>query len=181
MTRITLIDPEATSGLARQLLDGVHKRLGFLPTLMRVLAHSPAVLGGYLGFSSALANGVLSPALRERIAIAVAQANGCACCLAAHTVYGRKAGLSDEELRAARDAHSADPGAGVALRFAVALRTTNGHVSDEDMADVTAACISETAMIEIAATVAVNMFTNFVNNLAQTAPEFSEMAPPDIW
>jgi AhpD family alkylhydroperoxidase len=47
---------------------------------------------------------VLPAALRERIAIAVAEANACGVCLAAHTHFGRNEGLPEIELSQARDA-----------------------------------------------------------------------------
>jgi alkylhydroperoxidase family enzyme len=41
------------------------------------MANSPALLQGYLDLSGALGRGVLRPATRERIALAVAQRNNC--------------------------------------------------------------------------------------------------------
>ena len=45
--------------------------------MTRAMANSPALLQGYLDLSGALSRGVLSPATRERIALAVAQRNNC--------------------------------------------------------------------------------------------------------
>jgi uncharacterized peroxidase-related enzyme len=176
MMRIAPIEPATTTGQVRTLLSGVQKKHGFLPTLMRVLAHSPAALDGYLSFSAAPANGVLSRQLRERIAIAVAKANSCDCCLAGHRYYGRQSGLSEDELEAARESNSADSTAAAVLRFIVTLRDTHGHVSDAALADVRAAGLEEAVIVEIAAAVAVNMFTNFVINIAQAVPDL-ETAP----
>jgi AhpD family alkylhydroperoxidase len=69
----------------QQLLAEVHRRLGTTPTMTRAMAKSPALLQGYLDLSGALSRGVLSPATRERIALAVAQRNNCSQCLAAHS------------------------------------------------------------------------------------------------
>jgi AhpD family alkylhydroperoxidase len=65
--------------------------------MVRVLANSPAMLRGYLGLAGALDSGSLGAELREQIALAVAEANGCDYCLAAHTALGRGAGLTDFE------------------------------------------------------------------------------------
>ena len=59
--------PEAS----RPLLEAVHKQLGSVPNLFRLVANSPAGLAGYLGLNGALAGGRLPAATRERIAIAV--------------------------------------------------------------------------------------------------------------
>ncbi len=75
--RISAIDPAVAEGRVRQQLDGVKKALGVVPNMMRTMAHSPALLEGYLSFSTALAKGALRPAVREQLALAVSQVNGC--------------------------------------------------------------------------------------------------------
>lgn len=134
MTPIPLLDPATATGRARAIMDGIASRRGRVPHMIRALGHSPAALAGYSGFHAALAGGVLSAGLRERIAIAVAAANGCATCLAAHTHFGRGEGIPEEELAAARDGRSADPVAAAALRFALAVMRGIGHVPEEELA-----------------------------------------------
>ena len=52
---------------------------------------------------------MLDAKLRERIALAVAEFNGCEYCLAAHTYLGRNVAKLDEaEIAAARNGHSRD-------------------------------------------------------------------------
>jgi uncharacterized peroxidase-related enzyme len=166
--RIKPLDHPA--GKAEQLLDQVRTTMGFVPALMRVLAHSPAALSGYLSLRDALATGVLPVHLREQIGIAVAAANGCDVCLASHTRYGRDAGLANNEIEAARRATSADPASAAALGFAMLLLDSRGHVSDADIAAVRSAGFDDTAIVEIAAAVASNMLANLVNNLAHQIP-----------
>jgi alkylhydroperoxidase family enzyme len=69
---------------AQGLLEAVKKQLGGVPNMFRLIATSPQTLDGYLSFSGALAKGALQPATRERIALAVAEVNGCDYCLSAH-------------------------------------------------------------------------------------------------
>lgn len=69
--RLTAIDPAVAEGKARALLATVKAKLGTVPNMMRVMAHSPALLEGYLTFSGALAKGALPPAVREQLALAV--------------------------------------------------------------------------------------------------------------
>jgi uncharacterized peroxidase-related enzyme len=173
MARIEPLDRPV--GAAEDLLEGVRTPMGFVPELMRVLAHSPAALAGYLALRDALARGVLPVRLREQIGIAVAATNGCDACLVSHTRYGREAGLADDELAAARRVTSADPASAAALGFARTLLATRGHVSDAEIAAVRAAGFDDAAIVEIAAAVAWNTFANLVNNLAhapaQAAPQ----------
>jgi AhpD family alkylhydroperoxidase len=174
-----MVDPATATGRAKTLLDGIRAKRGSVANMPRVLANSPAALGGYLSFGAALANGVLPAALRERIAIAVAETNGCLpClpCLAAHTEFGAREGLDAAELEAARGWHSSDPEAAAALRFAAAVLRGHGHVDDAELAALRAAGLGDAAALEIVATVYVNVFTNAVNHVAGTPP--SHPVPP---
>jgi AhpD family alkylhydroperoxidase len=101
------------------MLQAVHRQLGVVPNLFRLVATSPAALEGYLGMSGALDKGALPAATRERIALAVAQINGCSYCLSAHTYLGKHlARLDDAEIAANRAGHSHDAKADAAVRFA---------------------------------------------------------------
>ena len=111
MTRIptpaTINDAPAAS---LPLLEAVKKQLGIVPNLFRSGLPSPAALQGYLGLSGALGEGALPAATRERIALAVAEINGCDYCLSAHTYLGRNlAKLDDAEIAANRNGASNDP------------------------------------------------------------------------
>jgi len=71
--------------------------------MTKVMGNSPALLQGYLALSGAVGRGTLSAAVRERLAIATAQLNGCEYCLSAHTYFGATAAkLSAGELESAR-------------------------------------------------------------------------------
>lgn len=54
--------------------------MGAVPNLAKVIANSPALLKGWLAMSGALSDGVLPPAVRERLAIATAEYDGCEYC-----------------------------------------------------------------------------------------------------
>ena len=56
MQRLNSIDPATATGEAKELLDGVQKKLGATPNVIRTLANSPAALKAYLGTSEALSN-----------------------------------------------------------------------------------------------------------------------------
>ena len=115
MARIPAVDPAAASGKTKELLNEVKKRFGIIPNLTRTFANSDAALEGFLAFSGALSKGRLTPALREQIAIAVAEANSCEYCLSAHTAIGKMLGLGAEELAGSRRALSSDPKVEAAL------------------------------------------------------------------
>jgi len=166
----TIADAPAAS---QPLLEGVKKQLGVAPNLFRLVANSPAALQGYLGLSSALSKGALSAATRERIAIAVAEENGCNYCLSAHSYIGKNLlKLDDAELTANRNGASNDPKADAAVRFAVKVLRARGRVGDDDLRAVKLAGYDDGAVIEIVQNVALNVWTNYLNEVAQTDVDF---------
>lgn len=164
---------DASPAASRPLLSAVQKQLGTVPNLFRVVGNSPAALEGYLGLSSALAKGTLPAATRERVALAVAQINGCSYCLSAHTYLGKNlAKLSDDEIAANRHGGSTDPRAAAAVRFATQVVERRGHVADEDIAAVKAAGYDDAQVVELVLHVALNTLTNYVNEVAKTVIDF---------
>lgn len=98
MSRIQQINPESVIGNARELTDAVKVKREVVPNMTRAMANAPAVLDGYLSLSGEMGNGALSARDRERIALAVGQANGCDYCLAAHSAVGKMIGLTTDQI-----------------------------------------------------------------------------------
>ena len=179
MTRIhTPATIDAAPAATHASLKAVEKQLGMAPNLFRVVANSPAALTGYLQLSAASAQGGLDAATRERIALVVAQINGCGYCLSAHTYLGRNvAGLDDAEITANRQGHSNDTQADAAVRFAAAVVQQRGQVSNEQVQAVRSAGYSDAQVLDILLAVALNTFTNYVNEVAQTEIDFPVAEP----
>jgi uncharacterized peroxidase-related enzyme len=176
MSRITPLERSATTGATRRMLDAVQATLGTTPNLMKTLATAPAALKGYLDFSDALAAGVLDRRFREQIAIAVAETNACGYCLAAHHALGALAGLTPDEMARNREARSGDARREAGLRFAKAVVVDRGQVSDAALTAVRAAGFDDAEIVEIVANVALNILTNYINHVAQTAIDFPPVA-----
>jgi len=158
---------------SRALLEDVTKQLGVTPNLFRMVANSPAALQGYVGLLGALGKGALPAATHERIALAIAEFNGCDYCLSAHTYLGKHvAKLDDSEMAANRSGTSNDTKADAAVRFARKVAHVRGHVSDEDVRAVRAAGYTDGEIVEIVQHVALNTWTNYVNNVARTEIDF---------
>lgn len=164
---------DASPAAARPLLEAVRQKIGSVPNIFRLTGTSPAALEGYLGLSGALGKGALDAATRERIALAIAQINGCGYCLAAHTYLGKNvAKLSDTEIAANRAGHSGDAKADAAVRFAVKVTNDRGAVSEADLAIVRAAGHTDAEIVEIVAHVALNTLTNYINEVFRTDVDF---------
>ena len=176
MNRITQIDPASATGKAKLLLDAVKSKLGIVPNMTRVMANAPAALEGYLEFSGALAKGSLSVKVREQIALAVAEINLCSYCLSAHTFIGGKQGLTNDEIADARHANSSDASTDAILRFVRSVVIQRGEVGDADLAVARSAGLSDGQIVETIANVALNVFTNYVNRIANTVLDFPEVS-----
>ena len=164
---------DAAPAASRPLLEAVKKQLGSVPNLFRLVANSPAALQGYLGMQGALAKGTLAAPTRERIALAVAEVNGCNYCLSAHTYLARNlARLDDAEIAANRAGGSRDAKADAAVRFAAIVARERGHIRAEDLAAVRSAGYDDAQIIEIVQHVALNTWTNYVNEVARTDIDF---------
>ena len=167
----------ASPTAAQPLLAAVGEQLGSVPNLFRLVANSPAALEGYLGMMGALAKGTLPAATRERIALAVAEVNGCNYCLAAHTYLGKNlAKLSDAEIAANRAGTSTDAKADAAVRFAALVTRARGHVGEAALQAVREAGYSDAQVIEIVQHVALNTWTNYLNEVAGTEIDFPAVA-----
>lgn len=168
---------DATPAAAQPLLTAVQKQLGIVPNMFRLVSNSPAALEGYLGLNGALAKGRLDARTRERIALAVAEINRCGYCLAAHSYLGKNlAKLDDAEIAANRRGASNDAKADVAVRFAAQVAQSRGQVADADVAAVRAAGYDDAQVVEIVAHVALNVLTNYVNEVFQTEIDFPAAA-----
>lgn len=183
MPRLNAIDPGQATGKAKALLDGIQSKLGMTPNLMRAMANSPVALEGYLGLITSLSRGLLTAGLREQIALAVAEANGCEYCLAAHTAAGKMVGLGRDDLLDGRRASSPHPKVDTALKFARGLVDNRGRVTDGDLDRLRGAGYIDSEIAEIVANVALNLFSNYFDHVAGPEIDFpraealSPMAP----
>lgn len=172
MSRLAIPARDAVPAASQPLLDAVEKQLGVVPNLYRLVAGSPPALQGLLGFGGALAK-TLDVKTRERIAIAVAQTNGCDYCLSAHTYLGLNlAKIDAAEIALNRQGASSDPKANAAVHFARLVVETRGKVSDMELAAVKSAGFTDAQIVEIIAVTAENVLTNFLNNVAETEIDF---------
>ena len=164
---------EASPEASRSSLEAVAKSLGSVPNLFRLVGNSPAALQGYLSLSTAASASKLGARTQERIALAVAEINGCDYCLSAHSYLGRNlAKLDDAEITANRNGSSNDIRAAAAVRFATQVVNARGHISHGELDAVKSAGYSDAEIVDIVLAVALNTFTNYINEVAKTEIDF---------
>lgn len=176
MQRIPSLDPQTTTGKAKDYFVAIEKKLGMVPNMMRAMGNSPAALNGYLSFSAALGESSIGGKLGELIALTVAKANGCDYCGAAHTFIGKKLlGIESNALVLAKEAKSQNAKTEAALQFALRIVETKGRVSKQDIDAVKNAGFDNAAVAEIIAHTALNIYTNYFNNAAEVVVDFPEV------
>jgi len=175
MSRLSIPTLDTAPEASKPTLAAVQKQLGVVPNLFRLIGSSAAALTAFTSLQGALAR-TLDVKTRERIALAVAQVNGCSYCLAAHTYLALNlAKISPQEIELNRKGASGDAKANAAVAFAANVARLRGHVSAADIASVREAGFTDPQIVEIVALVAENSFTNYLNEVAKTEIDFPEV------
>lgn len=175
-SRIATVDAGTAQGKAQELLTVVKAKFGKAPNMMKTMAHSPAVLEGYLALAGALSKGVLPATVREQIALAVSQVNECEYCLSAHSLTGKLAGLTPDQITDARRGKASDPKIQAVLNLASNILERRGHVSDEEFGDAKQAGLTDAEINEVVANVALMNLTNYYNSVVATEVDFPRVS-----
>jgi uncharacterized peroxidase-related enzyme len=175
MPRLKTLEKTEGDAKSQQMMAQLESRKMLL-NIFRGMANSPAVLDGYLKFSGALEAGHLDGKTRDAIALTVGQVNQCQYCLSAHTMLGKKAGLDDTAVTDARMGKSTDTKLNGILTLARQLADKKGMVSDTEVAAAKSAGLSDRDITEVVAHVALNVFTNYFNNLNQTEVDLPKVS-----
>lgn len=172
MARIPAITDAEASGAAAELFGAIKGKLGIVPNLYRVTANQPVVLKALLGLGETLGGGSFDVRTREAIALAVAGENSCDYCASAHTAISKSLKVDPAEIEARLHGRSADPKVQAILTFARAVVAEKGRVSDADLAAARAAGLGDAEIVEVVANVVANIFTNYLNHVADTEIDF---------
>ena len=175
MPRIAPIDPATASGEAADHLATTRKMFGGTPNLFTTAAHSATALGAMVSLFAHTGRSALGGKVGEQIAIAIAQSNRCGYCLSAHTAIGTLHGLAPAALDEARQARASDPRTAALLRLAVAINQARGHIDDATLDSAREAGITDAEIVDVVSHVALNVFTNYLNTVAQTPIDFPEV------
>jgi uncharacterized peroxidase-related enzyme len=176
MARIKIVDPTQATGKSKELLTALQNNLKSVPNLAKALANSPAALKAWMEFDSALNKGSLNAKLRQEIALAVGQKNGCEYCVSAHTAIGKFAGLTDQQILNSRQGQGTSSKDTAALTFARELLEKRGQVPASTIQALRDQGFTDGEIAEIVAHVALNIFTNYFNIALDVDVDFPRVA-----
>jgi uncharacterized peroxidase-related enzyme len=172
MSNFNLVKPTAAQGELHDLYTAVTQTFGAVPNFIQAMGNSPAFLGGFLGLYGGLSKGSIEAATAERIALAIAQTNTCHYCVSAHTVLAQGAGLSADEISAARHGTSADVKAAAAVQFARAVLDNKGQVTAAEVDAVRHAGYNDGQIAEIIGHVGLNTLLNYFGKATRIDIDF---------
>lgn len=171
MPRLTRLTPDTAVGASRGLLADLVSRHGRIGDMVSTMAHSPAVLGGYLQLSRAMKRAKLDRGISERISIAVQTLQGCGLCLDAHVSAARARGVAEEEIERARAGTSADPAIAAIIALALQVYREPASITDEQVTALREHGYSDREIADVVGVVALNVLTGAFNLLAGLTPE----------
>jgi len=169
MARINQVTDDTA---AAELFDAIRAKVGMVPNVYRVAANQPAALKGLLGLGEALGQGSFDARTREAIALTVAGENACDYCASAHSAISRNLRVDDAEIAARLAGRSTDPRLQAILSLSAAVVRERGFVGDAALAAARDAGLSDADIVETVANVVANIFTNYLNHVAETDIDF---------
>lgn len=109
MAKIGYVEKEQLPKNLHPIYDGLQSKFGVVPNVLKAMANSPELFGGFMPFlGAALGETKVSSDIKELAILTTTKLNGCNYCTAHHTAAGKRAGLSEEKIAVADD-----PGCGV--------------------------------------------------------------------
>jgi alkylhydroperoxidase family enzyme len=176
MAAIQLADTSKLTGRSKELLDSFEKGMGKVPNILKQVANSPAALEAMLGTRESLSKGLLDEQMRCRIGILIAEIYSCEYMLASRVFAAKKAGLSDEELKLARQQSSKDPKADAGLQFVRNVVLRHAEIAPGDVAELKTAGYSDGEIAELIANTSFQMFAYYMIQIAQPELDFEPVA-----
>lgn len=176
MERMKRVDQAAAPAATKEVFDKITAKMGRVPNIFAIMGNSPAAVNSYLAMDAALAGGLLDAQMRERIAITAAEVHACEYCLSAHSAIAKSVGMSEDELKKARQSQSSDPKVDIGLTFVRNILLRRADISDSDIKDLHDAGWTDGEISELIANTALNVFTNYFNLVAKTENDFPKVA-----
>ncbi|MES2068741.1 MAG: carboxymuconolactone decarboxylase family protein [Pseudomonadota bacterium] len=174
MTRLHNSPVAAATGAAAQLFGAIKSAIGMVPNGYVTLGNNSLVaLEAALTLDGSVKKSSFSAKDVEVIKLAVSEAVECDYCVAAHTMSGKKLGLSREAILGLRHGQpSGDVRNDALASFARFLITAHGTVPADVLNAVRAAGFSDAQIADIGMVIASITFTNIFNRINDTTLDF---------
>ena len=174
MSRLFTQPVNEAGSAAANLFAMIKQAAGKVPNAYLTMGtNSPVALESTLNLDAALRRSSLKAKEVEIIKLVVSEEAGCDYCLAAHTVMGKRAGLSREAILGLRHGDATEDAKNDALAaFVRALATTKGTLAEEKLAAIRAAGYNDAQISDVALAMAAINLTNLFNRINDTTLDF---------
>jgi uncharacterized peroxidase-related enzyme len=166
MPTIKMVEPGQNEFLA-----GLEAKTKKANHFFRTMANRPAVLEKFVPlYGAIMGQGPVERRVKELVYLACSYANECAYCTAAHVEAGRRAGISEEEMKAIQTEqdHGFADAEKAAIQYARELTRT---ADAEDTRETLLQHFNDEQVAELTLVVALANFTNRFNNGLTLQPE----------
>ena len=171
------LTPETAPPASRRSMEGVAKKLGYLPSAVGRLAHSPQLLDAFLKLTAMFDATELDPLVRETVVLTIATRNGCHLCVAMHTAKLTHLAAAPDLIAALR-AQQPLPDARLEAvrRFVHSALDHTGAVPEPDLTDFLAHGFTPRNALEVVLGIGAYTLSTFANRLTD-APVDPQLAP----
>ena len=174
MTRLHTAPVAEATGSAAELFVAIKAAAGMVPqAYIDIGSNSPAALEAALHLDAALRRSSLPAQDAELVKLVVSEVNRCDYCLAAHTLLGKKTGLTAERILAVRRGlDTGDARVDALAAFVRQLAEGSGTLPAHALAAIQAAGYSDAQIVDIVLAMTAITLTNLFNRVNDTAIDF---------
>lgn len=169
MSEFKIHDVQSAPEAARETLEGVKSKYGFVPNMMGIMAAAPPALKAYATLSGLLDETSFSPVERQILLLTISRENECHYCMSAHTASAKAAGVADDVVEALRAGRSLpDTRLEGLRRFTARVLETRGHPPAEDLKAFDDAGFKQAQVLEVLLAIGMKTLSNYTNHIADT-------------
>lgn len=186
MNRLPVHTVESAPPVARETLQHVESRFGFLPNLLGTLANAPAALDAYLAVATAFERSSLTPLEQQIVLLTASVENRCQYCGSAHSFMASRVGAGDAVIEAVRrGVPIADDRLEALRRYTGHLVRCRGQADERETQAFLAAGFETTQIYEVITGIAQKTISNYADHVdpvpldaAFSAHAWSPLADP---
>ncbi len=154
---------------SRALLQGIEKKMGFIPNLLAAMAESQVMLESYLNLSTLFDKTAFTVTERQLILLSISRFRNCTYCLAAHGTIAKMQKISTEIVQAVYYNLPLEDARLEALRtFTLAVLNAEGFVEQEALQAFYQAGYQKQQVLDVVLGISFKTLSNYVNHINDT-------------
>jgi uncharacterized peroxidase-related enzyme len=176
-TKFEVPSKEEVTSENKAILEGLEKKVGFIPNIYSTYAYSEHGLDRYLTFSGGKTS--LNNKEKELVNLVVSQVNNCKYCLAAHTAIGKMNGFSDEQMIEIRKGQATfEPKLNALAQFVKSITENRGQINDSVLQEFFDAGYEKGNLVDVILAIGEKTTTNLLHRVTDVPLDFP--AAPEV-